>query len=74
MNDNYKFLTNKIKSYPDGDFIENILKTWMGNYELLEKHHGYIQWLFPVRSQGMNLYAHPLQTHELEVRNKLKKH
>ena len=28
-----------------GDFIENILTKWKGDYDRLEKHHGYIQWL-----------------------------
>lgn len=56
-----------MQSKPRGDFIENILDTWCGNYQLLELNHGYIQWLFPIREQGMNMYAQPLQLHELEV-------
>jgi len=44
---NYLFYMNKKKSIPDGDYIENILTKWKGDFDLLEDHHGYIQWLFP---------------------------
>jgi len=33
---------------------------------LLERHHGYIQWLFPIRETGMNFRAEKLQLHEAE--------
>lgn len=45
---NVAFYSCKIPSTPDGDFIDNIHKSWWGNYNLLEEHHGYIQWLFPI--------------------------
>ena len=32
-------------NYFAGDIIENILTKWKGDYDRLEKHHGYIQWL-----------------------------
>ncbi len=44
---NYEFYSNKLKSSPSGDLIDNIHKNWWGKYTLLEDHHGYIQWLFP---------------------------
>lgn len=65
QNDNLKFYKNEIKSYPDGDYIENIHKDWWGDYERLERHHGYIQWLFPIRESGMNFHAQELQCHEV---------
>lgn len=34
--------------------IENIHENWFGNWDLLEAHHGYIQWLFPIDERGMN--------------------
>jgi hypothetical protein len=67
MNDNYKFYTNKISSYPDGDYIDNIHKEWRGKYKHLEFHHGYIQWLFPLQERGLNWSAQPLQKHEIEL-------
>merc|ERR1712046_229054 len=51
---NERFQRNEIPSVPDGDLIENIHKEWRGDYERLEVHHGYIQWLFPIREPGMN--------------------
>lgn len=65
LTDNLKFYKNELKSYPDGDFIENIHKNWWGDYERLERHHGYIQWLFPIRESGMNFHAQELQCHEI---------
>jgi len=34
--------------------VEDIHRTWFYDYDLLEEHHGYIQWLFPIREHGMN--------------------
>lgn len=64
---NLKFYTGKIKSDPDGDFIDDIHEDWWGNYNLLERHHGYIQWIFPIREDGMNWQAQALQLHEAEA-------
>ncbi|CAF1135833.1 unnamed protein product [Adineta steineri] len=66
IHDNYDFYTNKIRSHPDGDFIDKIHKNWFGDYEKLEYHHGYIQWLFPLQERGLNISAEPLQKHEIE--------
>jgi hypothetical protein len=67
LDENKRFLKGEMKSKPSGDFIGKILANWFGNYDLLESHHGYIQWLFPIRTQGLNYDSHPLQLHELEV-------
>ncbi|BFZ05290.1 hypothetical protein BsWGS_08329 [Bradybaena similaris] len=67
LNDNIMFYKGKIPSSPDGAFIDDIHKHWKGNYELLERHHGYIQWLFPIRESGMNWQAQPLQLHEAKA-------
>jgi len=64
---NLEFYSNKRSSKPDGDTIENIHKKWWGNYGLLEAHHGYIQWLFPIREDGLNHYAEQLQLHEAKA-------
>ncbi len=60
MTTNFDFYNNEIKSKPQGkskiifysvkgDTIETIHKKWKGDYDLLEAHHGFIQWLFPIR-------------------------
>ena len=67
MNDNLNFLTGKIASKPNGDFIDKIHEKWWGDYNLLKQHNGYIQWLFPIRIQGTNYNSHALQKHELET-------
>jgi len=64
---NIDFYSNKRPSKPDGDTIENIHKKWFGNYGLLESHHGYVQWLFPIREDGLNHSAQRLQLHEAKA-------
>jgi hypothetical protein len=44
---NLRFYLNLMKSEPDGDFIDVIQRTWRFNFDKLEIHHGYVQWLFP---------------------------
>jgi hypothetical protein len=61
---NIEFFQNKRKSKPMGDFIENIHSDWKGDYGLLERHHGYIQWLFPIHAHGVTFESQPLQAHE----------
>ena len=58
---NYLFYKNELPSKPEGDLCENIHKKWDGKFGLLEQHHGYIQWLFPVfEAAGMNFESEPL--------------
>jgi len=64
-NDNIKFYTGVMKSFPDGDLIDNIHTNWKGRYNKLEAHHGYIQWLFPIREHGMNASSQKLHPHEI---------
>ncbi|XP_053385212.1 opioid growth factor receptor-like protein 1 [Mercenaria mercenaria] len=66
QDDNYRFYMNQIPSKPDGDFIDKIHIDWWGDYRLLEVHHGYIQWLFPIRESGLNWHAQELQQHEIK--------
>lgn len=68
---NYRFYKNEIKSHPDGDFIDNIHKDWIGNHDLLERHHGYIQWLFPIREESpFNSSSQKLMKHEIDKMTK----
>ena len=50
-----------------GDYIDVIHEKWWGDYQLLEYNHSYIQWLFPIREQGLNMHAEVLQLHEAKV-------
>mmetsp|Transcript_6467 Transcript_6467/g.7023 ORF Transcript_6467/g.7023 Transcript_6467/m.7023 type:complete len:324 (-) Transcript_6467:110-1081(-) len=67
QSDNQHFYQNKLPSRPTGDLIDVIHVKWWGDYELLERHHGYIQWLFPIREHGMNMQSQVLQPHEITV-------
>jgi hypothetical protein len=64
---NVKFYCNEIKSEPEGDYIENIHAKWWGRWDILERHHGYIQWLFPIRHGGLNSHSQPMTKHEAEI-------
>lgn len=66
-NDNVSFYKNELSSSPDGDLIDNIHQKWWGDYKRLEIHHGYIQWLFPIKELGMNYRAKELFEHEAEI-------
>lgn len=64
---NLQFYKNLLRSRPNGGLIDDIHRDWFGNYRLLEQHHGYIQWLFPIREHGMNSDAQVLQLHEAQA-------
>ena len=58
---NLQFYQNALRSKPRGDLIDNIHSKWDGQFDRLEIHHGYIQWLFPVfENAGVNAEASPL--------------
>mmetsp|Transcript_7411 Transcript_7411/g.16944 ORF Transcript_7411/g.16944 Transcript_7411/m.16944 type:complete len:234 (-) Transcript_7411:51-752(-) len=63
---NLRFYRNEIESEPHGELIDVIHRPrqdggWDGDFDLLEEHHGYIQWLFPVfENAGMNFDSWPL--------------
>ena len=61
---NLRFYQNNMPSRPDGALIDTIHKKWWGRYGGLERHHGYIQWLFPIHESGMNWESQVLQRHE----------
>ena len=63
---NLRFYRNEIPSSPHGALIEVILNEWKDDMRLLETHHGYVQWLFPIHEEGMNANAQVLQMHEAE--------
>ena len=52
---NVLFYSGKIESRPQGAFVDTVHNEWDGKFSMLERHHGYIQWLFPVfENAGMN--------------------
>ncbi|RNA21718.1 dentin sialophospho -like isoform X1 [Brachionus plicatilis] len=67
LDKNLQFYKGEIASKPEGGYIDEILNNWSSDYDLLENHHGYIQWLFPNVDPGMNFHSQPLQQEELEI-------
>ncbi|XP_066535500.1 opioid growth factor receptor-like protein 1 [Hoplias malabaricus] len=63
---NLRFYLNKIPLVPDGIYVEEILTKWKRDYDKLEHNHTYIQWLFPLREQGLNFYAQELTQDEIK--------
>lgn len=66
-NMNLRFYEGRIRSRPDGAYIDDFHRQWWKNHDRLESHHGYIQWLFPIRESGMNVQAQELQPHEAKA-------
>eukprot|EP01113_Clastostelium_recurvatum_P049715 TRINITY_DN9257_c0_g4_i4.p1 TRINITY_DN9257_c0_g4~~TRINITY_DN9257_c0_g4_i4.p1 ORF type:complete len:270 (+),score=49.60 TRINITY_DN9257_c0_g4_i4:110-919(+) len=65
---NVQFYRNMIPSQPSGDLIDVIHTKWCNDMDLLEDHHGYIQWLFPLfESGGMNRLSSPLTKEEARI-------
>ncbi|KAJ6559061.1 opioid growth factor receptor conserved region-domain-containing protein [Mycena vulgaris] len=62
---NLGFYSNSLRCQPDDLLVEEIHKQWKGKYDTLERNHGFIQWLFPIREHGMNYESQPLQPHEI---------
>ncbi|KAM6053897.1 opioid growth factor receptor isoform 2-T4 [Chlamydotis macqueenii] len=69
---NLSFYKNEISFLPHGLHIETLLASWWDNYEVLEENHSYIQWLFPLREQGMNCRAKPVTRQEIQAFKKSK--
>ena len=64
---NLDFYCGRIPSAPrPAGLIDAIHIGWRGDYDLLEAHHGYIQWLFPIREDGLNSQAQMLYLHEIK--------
>jgi len=70
--DNLKFYQGEIpsrsmdKKWPE-DYIDTIHSEWRGKYDMLERHHSWVQWLFPIREQGVNRDSQPLTCAEREA-------
>ncbi|MES1908966.1 MAG: hypothetical protein MHM6MM_001794 [Cercozoa sp. M6MM] len=63
---NLRFYRNQLRSKPDNALVSEFHSNWRGAYQELESHHGFIQWLFPIREKGMNYQSQPLTLYEKE--------
>eukprot|EP00494_Astrolonche_serrata_P029366 UN29633 len=64
---NLHFYQGKIVSQPDECTIDDFHNKWWGEYRKLEYEHGFIQWLFPIREEGMNFRSQKLYPHEMVI-------
>nr|XP_046240593.1 opioid growth factor receptor-like isoform X2 [Scatophagus argus] len=63
---NLNFYLGQTPSLPDGVYIHSFHDEWAENYEVLERVHTYIQWLFPLQEPGVNYEATPLTKEEIK--------
>ncbi|XP_052797814.1 uncharacterized protein LOC128229935 [Mya arenaria] len=62
---NLRFYHNVIPFRPDGEYVDNVHRNWLGRYAILDQLDTYIQWLFPIQEKSKkNRYAVPLREHE----------
>ncbi|KAN0087531.1 Opioid growth factor receptor (OGFr) conserved region domain containing protein [Tylopilus felleus] len=64
---NYLFYLNQLRCQPNDMLIEEIHSKWYGDYDELESNHAYVQWLFPIQEEGMNMDAYRLLPHEIAM-------
>lgn len=63
---NLAYYSNELRMKPDNYLVEEFHKEKWGDYDFLEEGHSFIQWLFPIREQGLNYQADPLQKWEAD--------
>ncbi len=66
-NFNLQFYTFKIKFEPNGCLLNEFLRNRSDDYDFLENNHSYIQWIFPIETDGQNPNAHKLNNYEINV-------
>ncbi len=68
MQDNYnlKFYNSDMCFEPNGIYFEELLSK-INDLNYLEENHSYIQWLFPVKTQGQNSYSYKINDFEINV-------
>ena len=72
---NLDFHKGTLASRPDGAFIDTLHREWHGDYRRLELHHGYIQWLFPIRVRMYLLFLDmELASHSTKALNASSSH
>lgn len=61
---NLDFYKGHRTASPTNYYITDLL-SMRGDYGFLENNHNYIQWLFPIRTQGTNPYSYPTNSNEI---------
>ncbi|GAA5861194.1 hypothetical protein JCM1840_003111 [Sporobolomyces johnsonii] len=64
---NLAFYQNRAAARPRKSKVDELHDELRGNWRELEGRHDFIQWFFPIREQGVNSMAQPLELHEIEA-------
>ncbi|GHJ87215.1 hypothetical protein NliqN6_3617 [Naganishia liquefaciens] len=64
-NANFEFYTGKRPCQPDNLDLQQMRTKLRTDMDECEHNHGWVQWLYPIRAQGVNPSAEPLQPHEV---------
>ncbi|GAA5849593.1 hypothetical protein JCM5353_001893 [Sporobolomyces roseus] len=62
---NLDFYQGRIAARPSRNKVTQLQDELRGNWQELEHSHSFVQWLFPIREQGVNYQAQPLEVHEI---------
>ncbi|GAA6060732.1 hypothetical protein JCM10212_003776 [Sporobolomyces blumeae] len=62
---NAHFYQGQAAARPSRLKVDALQDELRGNWSKLESNHAFVQWLFPIREQGVNHLAQPLQPHEI---------
>ncbi|KAJ9122312.1 hypothetical protein QFC22_001733 [Naganishia vaughanmartiniae] len=65
QNYNLEFYMGNRKCQPDNMTLDQMRRKLNSDMEECEYNHGWVQWLYPIRAQGVNPSAQPLQPHEI---------
>ncbi|KAJ9127147.1 hypothetical protein QFC24_001384 [Naganishia onofrii] len=65
QNYNLEFYTGSRKCQPDNLTLDQMRSKLSSDMEECEYNHGWVQWFYPIRAQGVNPSAQPLQAHEI---------
>ncbi|GAA5876669.1 hypothetical protein JCM16303_003621 [Sporobolomyces ruberrimus] len=63
---NLDFYQGRQAARPSKLKVEELQEELKGNWGELEYNHSFVQWLFPIREQGVNYQAQPLELHEID--------
>lgn len=64
---NVLFYMGREEPSPHQILVKDIHRKWIGDREMLEYDHDFIQWLFPIAEKGMNYNSEPLMEHEAKT-------
>ncbi|GAA6023347.1 hypothetical protein JCM8202_001399 [Rhodotorula sphaerocarpa] len=64
---NLRFYQDRQAALPRRAKCSELQDELRGNWDELEYRHNFVQWFFPIREQGVNGHAQPLELHEIEA-------